>query len=669
MEIIEEPVQKTAERFENQVITSLKKLGFKDVNGGRDFRIGNIQVDTCGGHEDTLLIMECLISSKRANKSVRQKIQIFRGNIPILSKAFHKDEKYGKYLKYKYILALKNINANEDDTNFALEKPQISIWDEQFLTYYTTLSNLIGGHARYNLLGEIGIEPRVRNIISIPAFQTRLGNYTLYLFFIEPQKLIQSSYVARREVGIEKYYQRLLNKDRITKIKKFIQAGGLFPNNIIIAFSSPPKFIPFKEMKSQPVGWPDWLNFGILNFPSNYRSCWIIDGQHRLYSFSEFLRDDKIAVVAFEKIKPERQAQFFIEINREQKPIEADLLWDLEGEMRPNSEEGIISNIIKKLNEIDPLKYKIYIPLQGRRTKGQLKFSGLCLALQKRRLVKETTETMEGAYKNPLYSSNSERMIDNVSRSLANFFKSIDERFTDNEKGEFAFTNGGISVMVILFERILSRANKIPSDDDMAKYVKPLHDILSSQYPNKIDRKNLRLRITSEGGKTELARTLSLAIRDFTGDKQFGGQIPNLDFETRVIHFERKFAKFVFSVLGIKSLSDLHQFAPSDIYGKMKKKESEQSIQGLAENLCENLTLGECSEMLKFSNNWKLLRPNLLETQSGFLSEAEFQAAIQGVINLRNNLLHGKTISHKYRERDLISIYLDKLEKCIEEYE
>jgi hypothetical protein len=74
MEIIEEPVQKTAERFENQVITSLKKLGFKDVNGGRDFRIGNIQVDTCGGHEDTLLIMECLISSKRANKSVRQKI-------------------------------------------------------------------------------------------------------------------------------------------------------------------------------------------------------------------------------------------------------------------------------------------------------------------------------------------------------------------------------------------------------------------------------------------------------------------------------------------------------------------------------------------------------------------------------------------------------------------
>ncbi|MBI4243598.1 MAG: DGQHR domain-containing protein [Planctomycetes bacterium] len=668
MDVIEESVQKMAERFENQVIECLKKLGFKDINGGRNFRIGDIQVDACGGHEDTLLVIECLVSSKKAIKSVRQKIQIFRGNIPILSKAFHKHETYGKYLKNKYILAVKNINLNEEDKNFAEEKPQVYIWDEQLLSYYTALSTLIGTHARYNLLGEIGVEPRVENVISIPAFQTRLENYTLYLFFIEPQKLIQASYVARREVGREKYYQRFLNKDRIGKIQRFIQKGGLFPNNIIVAFNSPPKFVPFNEVNSQVV-FPNWLKFGILNFPSNYRSCWIIDGQHRLYSFPEPSGGDKIAVAAFEKIKPERQAQFFIEINREQKPVEADLLWDLEGEMRPESEEGIISNIVKRLNEISPLEDKIYVPLQGRGTKGQLKFSGLCLSIQKRRLVKEVTETMEGAQKNPMHNTNHERIVEYASKSLASFFQQIDKQFNDSEKDEFAFTNGGISVMVTVFERILSRVNKIPSSDDIEKYVKALHDVISSQYPNKIDRKNLRLRITSEGGKTELTRSLCLSIRELTGDKQFGGQIPTQDFETRVVQFERRFAKFVFGILGISSLAELQHCAPPDVYGKTKKREAAQSEKGIIGEVSEHLTLGECSQMLKYGNNWDKLKIFLIETQSGFGSEAELQAAIQAVTGFRVSLFHGKTMSSKYRERDLINIYLDKLEKCVEEYE
>ena len=271
MVINEERVQKRAERFEKQVIECLNKLGFKNVNGGYNFRIGAIQVDACGGHEDTLLVVECVIASKKSNKSVRQKLQIFRGNIPILSKAFHKDATYNKYGKIKYILAIKNIDLNDEDKIFAEEKPQIYIWNEQLLNYYTALSNVIGTHARYNLLGEINVEPRVENIINIPAFQTHLENYTLYSFFIEPQKLIQASYVARREVGREKYYQRLLNKGRIGKIRRFIQKGGLFPNNIIVSFNTAPKFVPFHEVQSQLVGWPGWLKFPPVL--SCYRSC------------------------------------------------------------------------------------------------------------------------------------------------------------------------------------------------------------------------------------------------------------------------------------------------------------------------------------------------------------------------------------------------------------
>ena len=664
----DEPVQKLAERFEKQVIDWLKELGFKNVDGGRNFRVGDIQVDACGGHEDTLLVFECLMATKRSKQSVRKKIQVLRGNIPILNKAFHKDDTYSKYGKLKYILVTKNITHNEEDPRFAQQKPEISIWDEQLIDYYMRLSKTIGTHARYNLLGEIGIEPRVASIIRIPALQTRLENYILYLFFVEPQKLIQASYVARREEGRERYYQRILNPDRIRKIRGFINKGGMFPNNIIIAFNKPPKFAAFREVNSQLGEAGNKVQFGILNFPSDYRSCWIIDGQHRLYSFPEPLRGDRVAVAAFEKIKPERQAQFFIEINREQKPVDADLLWDLEGEMRPNEEEGIIANVVKKMNSLSPLNSRIYVPLEGKRRKGQLKFSGLCMSIQKRKLVRDGTES-GGSQKNPLYNTDAERRVASVSKALSAFFQQIDIQFSEDEKSEIVFTNGGISVMIIIFERILSRVGKTPSEEDLNKYVQALHSVMATQFTNKPERKEFRLRANSEGGRTDLAQTLCLSMRDSLGDRQFGGLIPMKDIDTRLREFERKFASFVLRALEVQSIEELQPNVPQDIYGKTKKKIIAENAKGIYRDICEQFTIGECGTIVDYGDNWDLFKLFLIESSSGFGSHTEFHVAIQAVTDLRNTIMHEKTPFGKYRERELADIYLDKLDKCVEESE
>ncbi len=667
MKISEEPVQKLAERFEKQVIDWLKELGFKNVDGGRNFRMGDIQVDACGGHEDTLLVFECLMATKRSKQSVRKKIQALRGSIPILNKAFHRDDRYSKYRKLKYILITKNITHNEEDHEFAQQKPEIALWDKQLMDYYLRLGKTIGTHARYNLLGEIGIEPRVTSIIRIPALQTRLENYILYLFFIEPQKLIQASYVARREVGKERYYQRILNPERIRKIRRFISKGGLFPNNIIVAFNKPPKFVPFSEVNNELREAGNKIQFGILNFPSNYRSCWIIDGQHRLYSFPEPLRGDKVAVAAFEKIKPERQAQFFIEINREQKPVDADLLWDLEGEMRPNDDDGIISNVVKKMNSLSPLDGRIYIPLEGKRRKGQLKFSGLCISIQKRRLVKEVTETMEGNQKNPIYNEAADRRVASASKTLSAFLQQVDLRFSEREKSEIAFTNGGISVMIIIFERILSRVGRVPSEEDLTKYVAALHDAVATQFTNDAERKEFRLRASSEGGKSDLAQNLCLSMRESLGDRQFGGRIATRDIEVRFGEFERKFARFVLGVLEVQSVEELQPYAPQDMYGKTRKKIMAENSKGIYRDLCEQFTIGECITIVEYGDNWDLFKLFLVESQSGFGSHNEFRVAMQTVTDLRNTMSHKKTPSGKYRETELADIYLDKLEKCIEE--
>ena len=62
-------IGKRPREFENYIIGWMKKLGFKDVDGGTKFVINGIQVDACGGHEDNLIIVECLTPKKKETEA------------------------------------------------------------------------------------------------------------------------------------------------------------------------------------------------------------------------------------------------------------------------------------------------------------------------------------------------------------------------------------------------------------------------------------------------------------------------------------------------------------------------------------------------------------------------------------------------------------------------
>jgi len=49
----------------------------------------------------------------------------------------------------------------------------------------------------------------------------------------------------------------------------------------------------------------------------SYKSAWIIDGQHRLFSYSGHPKASKglLSVLAFEGLPPSKQAELFIDIN------------------------------------------------------------------------------------------------------------------------------------------------------------------------------------------------------------------------------------------------------------------------------------------------------------------------------------------------------------------
>lgn len=276
--------KKLSTKFEQETKLFLEKFDFEDVEGAKEnFKVNNIQVDAVGGHEHTLLILECTMKQELGKKSVRDKIKELRGVTLSLEKGFKSHSVYSKYDHFRYVLATKNIDVSYSDIVFAnRERPRIYIWDNNFRLYYDDLYSKINHYAKYNLLGEMGIKPTVQNTISVPAFLSEIGKIKMYTLLANPRDLLEISYVARRETKNERFYQRIVKKDRIRNISRYINEGNILPNNLIIAFGSHiRKHVKFYLKQKDFAGQCTFgvgISYGILEFPRDYRSCWIIDG-------------------------------------------------------------------------------------------------------------------------------------------------------------------------------------------------------------------------------------------------------------------------------------------------------------------------------------------------------------------------------------------------------
>ena len=650
-------VQRKAKQFESYVIGFLKRMGFVDVKGGSDFRIGTIQVDACGGHEDTLIVIECRSAGKKTARSVRKDILEIRGRMSTLAKALKGMPEYSKYRKRKLVLATRNIELMEADKEFASgETPKVYIWDEPFIEYYADLAKTLGEYAKFSLLSEMDVEPRIKTLASVPALKAKLDKYQVYWFFLEPQKLLKVAYVARREVGNERYYQRILRRDRISKIQGFLRKRGIFPNNIIVSFTKSPKFVPFRQ---DWADWPTWLEFGVITFPETYRACWIIDGQHRLYAFSDprMTVPPKIAVLAFEQLSEEKQAQFFVEINKEQKPVDPDLLWDLEGDMRPTSPHGIISKIGKRLAECAPFEERIYVPLRGKRKRGQLKFSGICTVIEECKLSERVTKTMLGAVTNPLWHQDPERLIQKATNGLEAYFNMVLDTFTDEQKATIVFKNTSIVLFIEIYERVLATLGHLPTGDECQKYVAAFQKAIQDGYPRSPDLRKLLERCASKAGRAEVMKELVIKIRNNTGDQNFGGRVVVPRDEEELTKFERSFAAFVIDALKIHSWDDLRRVVPKDL--------CERASSRRAATIDEALTLGECREIVLLPGNWPTFEATFLNGPAAFEDKRGLETVLGEVCQYRNKVKHGRHARIRFNEPEICRLHMEQFSKCM----
>ena len=332
------------ERLENRFWMLLFKMGYPEMNEGRAFTIRierrgaeplRKQIDVFAKDDETVIVAECKASEKMVKRSLQKDIEEFANLRGPIAAAIHKH--YGGAFRPKivWMFVTENIIWSKPDRERAAGG-NIRVVTERELRYYSQIAEHLGKAARYQFLAEFLKDQAIQGLAGrrVPAIRGKLGGRKFYCFVTTPRNLLKISFVNHRSLNDPEgvpTYQRIVSRSRIRDIASYIANGGYFPNNLLVNFSRAVRFDKILHNEEADV------SYGELYLPDRYQSAWIIDGQHRLYGFSplaDSYLDQNVIVVAFEMMPTKEEANLFVTINHEQKPVPKHLLDDLEGELK-----------------------------------------------------------------------------------------------------------------------------------------------------------------------------------------------------------------------------------------------------------------------------------------------------------------------------------------------
>lgn len=374
------------EQFEDEVWSVFANLGFSEMNKDRKFEIqyddkdiySTKQIDVFAADSETVIVVECKTAETIKRVNFKEEIESWRGIKADLLTAIKKQYPESKV---KFIFATKNCDLSQPDAE-RLKAIGFIHFDESDLKYYKELGKHLGICARFQLLGNLFAGQKIPSLNStVPAIRGKMGGYTYYSFSIEPDRLLKIGYVLHRNNvnnDLMPTYQRLIKKERLVSIRRFINDGGFFPNSIVVNINTNGKDLQFDfaETRSEE----SIARLGLLHLPQEYRSAYIIDGQHRLYGYadSEYALKNCIPVVAFVDLPQKQQLQLFIDINENQKAVPKNLRLTLEDDLYWKSKDYNEQRQALRSRVAQWLGDDKYSPLHNRILIGENEKSHIC---------------------------------------------------------------------------------------------------------------------------------------------------------------------------------------------------------------------------------------------------------------------------------------------------
>lgn len=364
------------------------------------------QLDVVAVDDDVVFVVECKARQELGPKDLKRDIAELAGNGDDIRNAL-RAALARRDLRFVFVLATENILWSDNDILDARDHGIVR-WDEYDVLSMQELTQLAGEGAKYLVYNRVFRKSKIKNfLVKVPALKGKMGGRVFYSFLLSPDQLLKIAFVHHRTVDsrfsdLTDSYQRMINKSRVRQIEQFIKAGGFFPGSIIVNFTKP--FVGEEKLcdKATLQSLQSGAEPVAVTLPPYYGCAWIIDGQHRLYGFAdvEEKRTAMLPVIAFVQESAHTQAKVFVDINKNQKAVPPDLLWDLYEDLYADSEDEreqqlrAISRIAKLLNSADysPFKGSIKIPKDD--NPGNLSLYSVCNAINRYGLVKPKEELL-----------------------------------------------------------------------------------------------------------------------------------------------------------------------------------------------------------------------------------------------------------------------------------
>jgi DNA sulfur modification protein DndB len=490
------------------------QVDYKRGDGSR----GTKQVDVFAKDDETCLIIECKSCEHRRKRSLQKDLHETEALKKPIADSVRKH--FGNSFRPKiiWLYVTDKVIWGEQDVERA-EGSNIRIITENELQYFEAFISHIGKAGRYQFLAEFleGQEiPHLTNV-KVPAVKGFFGKLTFYSFVITPKHLLKIAFVNHQALNHpdgRPAYQRMINRNRIKTIGKFIEEGGFFPTNILLNFVDKCRFdlLPNNE-SSQKVE----LKFGWLYLPNRYKSAWVIDGQHRLYGFSDL--DDKMLnqslfVLAFEKLDTQREAELFITINHEQKSVPKSLLIALQADLKlgsnnPREAVSALGSALVKVLSADntsPFFGRISVPGIAANERQNLTIPELVKGLQRSSLLGRAIQK-KSFVPGYLTDQTDQKTIQRSRRVINGYFRALMDVAParwDAGRDAHISVNPGIRAHLLLINEVLryletkeSIDPHTASEDELVKkltgFVAPIFSFLGSASDIQIAQKFARM--------------------------------------------------------------------------------------------------------------------------------------------------------------------------------
>ncbi len=427
--------------LEDRFWSVLYLLGFEKLNAGRHFKLlvqidgksATKQIDAFGIDADTIVVAECKSADAVKKKSLQTALsELDSIKRPVANAIRSMGPDYAGR-KIIWCMVTARIRWSDSDLTRAKEK-QIQVLREQELRYFLEIAKTLGAAAKHQFEAEFLSGQKIPALTNrtVSAAKFKLGGRPAYSFVIPAKELLKRAFVNHRDLRDPSgapTYQRIISPKRIKSIGTFLANGGYFANSILINFHNSVRFDKATKDETSPT------KFGTLYLPETYKSCWVIDGQHRLYGAAT-LEDDIdpiIPVIAFEKLPATEEANLFAVINKEQKQVQKRLLDELDGELKWDSADPEEAAHAIAARAFDQLQHEVTGPFEDKFAPTGVpaeKTQVLTLPQQKQALVKSgllgRRSTRDDAYlPGPLSGKNNKLTLENTCGFLNTYFSKV----------------------------------------------------------------------------------------------------------------------------------------------------------------------------------------------------------------------------------------------------